>query len=144
MKLIPIFSEIFNNNAVTSDVAINVCNSILAMYPDTGPISPWLGYLTEVEGKLIGSCAFKSVPSDDRVEIAYFTFPGFEEKGYATAMARELISIAQSYGLATVFAQTLQEFNASTTILSKLGFHQTGIAMDDEAGEVWEWTLDLK
>ena len=49
----------------------------------------------EHTGEVIGSCAFKAPPSEDgTVEIAYFTYPTFERRGYATAMARELIELA--------------------------------------------------
>lgn len=45
-------------------------------------------------GVAVGTCGFKSSPDQGRVEIAYFTFPDFEGRGLATAMAGELLAIA--------------------------------------------------
>jgi len=38
-----------------------------------------------------------------------------------------------------VFAQTLPEENASTSILKKLGFRWKGTVEPPEEGTVWEW-----
>lgn len=92
-------------------------------FEKVGFVPPWVGYIAVQNNVPVGTCAFKSPPIDGRVEIAYGTLPGCEGSGVATAMARELVRIAQQEeaGL-TVFAQTLPEKNASTTILKKLGF----------------------
>ncbi len=60
-----------------------------------------------------------------------------------TAIASELVRIAheEDRGL-TVFAQTLPEENASTSILKKLGFARLGSVEHPEDGTVWEWQLD--
>jgi RimJ/RimL family protein N-acetyltransferase len=39
----------------------------------------------------------------------------------------------------TIIALTLQEHNASTKILKRLGFKLFGNARDPDAGDVWEW-----
>src|SRR5438105_2667151 len=55
-----------------------------------------LGYLV-VEGEsqqLVGTCSFKAPPADGEIEIAYYTFSGFEGRGIATAMARFLLDQA--------------------------------------------------
>jgi RimJ/RimL family protein N-acetyltransferase len=90
----------------------------------------------------LGTCAFKSPPVDNRVEIAYGTLPGCEGNGVATAMATELVRIAwqEKAGL-TIFAQTLPEENASTAILKKLGFRPVGTVEHPADGLVWEWEL---
>jgi RimJ/RimL family protein N-acetyltransferase len=55
-------------------------------------------------------------------------------------MARLLIERAHATDPAIeITAQTLPEENASTAILRKLGFQQSGTATDDEVGLVWEW-----
>ena len=41
----------------------------------------------------------------------------------------------------TVFAQTLPEESASTSILRKLGFRLLGRVEHPEDGPVWEWEL---
>ncbi|HEY6507567.1 MAG TPA: GNAT family N-acetyltransferase, partial [Vicinamibacterales bacterium] len=78
----------------------------------------WSGYFVvdEATREVVGSCAFKSPPTDDgAVEIAYFTYPGFEGRGYATALARKLVDLAgRSPEVRRVVAHTLPETNAST------------------------------
>ena len=94
------------------------------------------------DGIQVGECAFKSAPIDGRVEIAYHTFEPFERRGFATQMARELIAIARrADSQLTIVAQTLRETNASTAILSKLGFSCRGTVHHPEDGEVLEWHL---
>jgi [ribosomal protein S5]-alanine N-acetyltransferase len=112
------------------------------MYGATGFVPPWIGYVAVSGGEAVGTCAFKTAPANGRIEIAYFTFPGFEGRGIATAMAQALISLARAEqpGL-TVAAQTLPGRNASNRILERLGFRRAGTAIDAEAGEVWEWQL---
>src|SRR5262249_10133593 len=66
----------------------------LAMIAKTPREPIWGGYLSvdRDNGRVIGTCGFKHGPEKDgRVEIAYFTFAPFEGKGYATAMAQELV-----------------------------------------------------
>lgn len=122
--------------------ARDVCAMTAQMYARTGFEPPWTGYVAVCDGAVTGSCAFKSAPRDDRVEIAYFTLPPHEGRGIATAMARELIEIARSRCPdITVTAQTLPEENASTAILRKLGFAHAGLVHTDEDGDVWEWHL---
>ncbi len=113
------------------------------MYRASGFVLPWIGYIAVRDGQAVGTCAFKSAPAGGRVEIAYFTFPEFEGQGIATAMAQTLIALTRTTkpGL-TVTAQTLPERNASNRILEKLGFRHTGMAHDDDVGEVWEWQLE--
>ena len=125
------------------EIARRVCQSTSSLYSAVGTfIPPWTGYIVLFEGNIIGTCAFKTPPCDGKVEIAYFTFPGFEGRGLATAMARELIAIARKAQSGIVItAQTLPEPNSSNCILKKLGFKLVGTAMDQEAGEVWEWHL---
>jgi len=119
-----------------------ILSAVATMYRGSGYEPPWIGYITVHDGKVVGTCAFKCAPADGKVEIAYFTFPEFERRGLATAMARQLVAIArtQAPGI-VVTAQTLPERNASNRILENLGFRQAGTAMDDDAGEVWEWHL---
>lgn len=113
-----------------------------SMYRRSGFHPPWVAYLVVDKRRCVGTCAFKGAPRENRVEIAYFTFPEYEGKGLATQMAEALVDIARAQIPAiTVTAQTLAEENASTHILAKLGFKRVGTAEDDEAGLVWEWHL---
>ena len=112
------------------------------LYRLSGFAPPWIGYVAVSEGRPVGTCAFKCAPEDGRVEIAYFTFPEFEGRGIATEMAAQLIALARAERPDVVIAaQTLMERNASNRVLERLGFSQTGTAMDADAGEVWEWQL---
>lgn len=120
--------------------AKDVCRSMVELYQAVGFVPPWIGYLATSDGEVVGTCAFKSPIAHGRVEIAYFTFPAFEGRGIATTMAQLLIDMAfgQAPGV-TVVAQTAPEKNASTTILTKLGFTCVGSVHHPEDGLVWEW-----
>lgn len=119
-----------------------VVDMTVAHYKKTGFKMPWIGYLATSEVGPIGVCGFKSAPVSGRVEIAYGTMPGHEGRGVATAMASELVKIAgEEDSSLIVFAQTLPENNASTSILTKLGFRMIGPIEHDEDGTVWEWEL---
>jgi RimJ/RimL family protein N-acetyltransferase len=104
--------------------------------------SPWGGYSAHLDGAAVGECAFKSSPNGGHVEIAYHTFEEFERRGFATEMARQLVAIARRADPAlVVVAQTLCETNASTKILTRLGFINQGTVHHPEDGDVLEWHL---
>jgi RimJ/RimL family protein N-acetyltransferase len=112
------------------------------MYARSGFEEPWIGYLVLSGATLVGTCAFASPPVEGRIEIAYFTFPPFEGRGLATAMASELVRIARQQGPAlTIAAQTLVEPNASQRILEKLGFRDVASLHLESEGQVLEWQL---
>jgi RimJ/RimL family protein N-acetyltransferase len=90
---------------------------------------------------VVGACSFKH-PPDTRgeVEIAYFTFPGHERRGHATAMAGALLALAADQPDALlVVAHTLPERNASTRVLERSGFRFVGVVEDPEDGTVWRY-----
>lgn len=124
------------------EVAHQPCAETSTLYQRVGFHPPWIGYLVLQDAKVVGTCAFTAPPRKDKVEIAYFTFPEFEGRGIATAMARELIAIAHAAVPAiTVTANTLPHRNASNCILEKLGFIFFATINHPEDGEVWEWHL---
>jgi RimJ/RimL family protein N-acetyltransferase len=99
--------------------------------------------LIDVGGKNVGTCAFKGPPADGQVEIAYFTYPGFEGRGIATLAAARLVELALSaHPSLQVVAQTLPQENASTSILRSLGFKLGGAVYHPEDGTVWNWFLN--
>jgi [ribosomal protein S5]-alanine N-acetyltransferase len=106
----------------------------------------WFGYLV-VEGEsqqMVGTCSFKGPPVDHALEIACFTFPGFEGRGIGTAMARFLMErAAQLPGVKAVIAHTAPESNTSTRILAKLGMTLVGDA-DEDGTLVWLWRKELE
>ena len=104
----------------------------------------WAGYfgVDPATRELVGSCAFKTPPRDGRVEIAYFTYPEYEGRGYATAMAQKLIALAAGAPeVREVIAHTLPESNASTRILAKVGMDCLGEVVDPDDGRVWRWRI---
>ena len=124
------------------EIATKVVKATTKFYGVVGYEPPWIGYLASENDTCVGTCGFKSPPQDNRVEIAYFTFPEHESKGVATRMATELIRLALDKTPAvTVAAQTLPHENASTSILKKLGFRMVGTVDHPEDGLVWEWQL---
>jgi len=123
-------------------VAAEVLEATRKLYRAVGYEPPWVGYLAIENGTCVGTCGFKSPPQDNRVEIAYFTFPGHESRGVATRMAAELVRMAlDKMPALTVAAQTLPEENASTSVLKKLQFRFVGVLEHPEDGLVWEWQL---
>jgi len=110
------------------------------LYRRVGFAPPWVSYVAVDAGQVVGGGAFVGAPRDNKVEIAYFTLPQFQGKSYATRTATQLLAIARATvpGIVLV-AFTLQENNASTMILQRLGFTIFGTACDADAGEVWEW-----
>ncbi len=75
------------------------------------------------EGLVVGNVGFKGPPDDHGVvEIAY---------GIAFAFADDRVRLVR--------AHTLPTRNASTRVLEKCGFLQTGEVEDPEDGPVWRW-----
>jgi len=124
------------------EVTAEVFRATAKLYDSVGFVEPWVGYLALAGDTPVGTCGFKSPPVDGRVEIAYFTFPEFEGRGFATAMAAELLAIAQRHRPSVVVAaQTLPERNASHRVLEKLRFCHVATIDHPEDGTVWEWQL---
>ena len=120
--------------------AAAVCQATAEMYRTTGFAPPWIGYLALSADQAVGTCAFKSAPSDGAVEIACFTFPGHEGQGVATAMVRQLIDLAYATDRSLkIIAHTPPERGPAAAILKKLGFLLLGDWEDPEQGPVWEW-----
>ena len=106
--------------------------------------APWGAYLASADDVVVGTCAFKAAPDESAtVEIAYMTFPAFEARGHASAMAGALVEIARNAGAVTVIAHTLPEENASTRALSRNNFVFVGETIDPEDGLVWRWQLPV-
>ena len=116
------------------------CVGGAALYASVGFVPPWVGYIAVDDGKAVGGGAFVGAPKDNCVEIAYYTVKELEGRGYAGKTAAALVDIARKAASEiALVAHTLPEQNASTAILAKLGFTQTGTAEDPDAGTVWEW-----
>lgn len=125
------------------DLLQTVFESTLQMYERGGSKPPWLAYIAVEHGRVVGACAFKGPPSDNRVEIAYLTFPGNEGRGVASQMAGVLAKIAQETrpGI-TLTATTPPGGGASASVLMKQGFVFEGAAADPQQGNIWWWARD--
>ncbi len=109
---------------------------------------PWGGYLAVAAAsrQIIGTCGFKAgLSPEGTAELAYFTFPDFEGRGYATAMAGALLTLAAAApGSREVIAHTLPEENPSTSVLRKIGMRFVGECIDPEDGRVWRWSRAIR
>jgi len=157
MRLIPLTRELaadlargdfsalrFRNLAAADAHLREVAKAYGELYDRMAPGPPWIGYLAvdETTGNIVGSCGYKGDCREGMVEIAYFSFPGHERRGFATEMARRLNDLAwQQHEVRTVRAHTLQEENASVRILRRLGFAWLGTVEDPEDGPIWRWEL---
>ena len=112
-------------------------------YPDGEGEPEWPCYALALDELAVGGGGYKSPPAGGEVEIAYFTAPEFEGRGYAGQTARLLIARAwRTNPTLTVTAETLMEENASVKLLRRIGFEQTEVRVDpDEGIEVWHWKL---
>jgi ribosomal-protein-alanine N-acetyltransferase len=126
------------------DLLRAVARQTLILFDRTGVTTqPWSGYLAldRARNTIVGTCGFKAPPdSEGVVEVAYFTFPGSEGLGVASAMAAGLVDLATSAaGVRRLRAHTLPERSAATRILEKTGFRRLGEVIDPEDGPVWRW-----
>lgn len=106
----------------------------------------WFGHFA-IEGEtqqMVGVCSLKGPPDGGTVEMAYFTFPGFEGRGIATAMAQFVLERARKLpGVKVVMAHTLPEHNASTRVLEKIGMQWAGDEEEDGM-TVWRWEIPVE
>jgi len=137
----------FYAHAANADAIAEVLGDAAAaqadLYEQTDAVAPWLGYLAydTRANEIVGICAFKDMPEDAMVEIAFYTFPGHEGRGWGGAMAAALVDMAWQTGeVDTIFAHTEAEENVSVRIVRKLGFTLVG-PMDYPEGTVWQWEL---
>jgi RimJ/RimL family protein N-acetyltransferase len=117
----------------------------LRFHERTNPPAEYGGYLAADARtmEVVGGCGFNCTAIDaGDVEIAYGTFPPFEGRGYAKAMARALTVHALGSGAPRIIAHTMPEHNASGSILRATGFRNVGtVIADPEDGPVWRWEL---
>jgi RimJ/RimL family protein N-acetyltransferase len=112
----------------------------IEFYKKVGFTPPWIGYYASIGGTLVGAAAYKGKPVNGKVEIAYGTFPQFQQQGIGTAICRKLVQISLETDPSVIItARTLPENNYSAKILRKNNFALLGPVWDDEDGEVWEW-----
>jgi RimJ/RimL family protein N-acetyltransferase len=135
----------FSSNGTTvAAVARNVAKATMNLRTSVTSAPPWLAYLCLRDGDhaAVGACAFKSPPVANAVEIVCFTFPGFEQRGYGTAMGERLIEIAFAHdAVSEVVAHTTPEETAATRLIRRLGFDFRGVGHDRLGDEISRWSL---
>jgi len=141
MKLLPIEKELEDNAKFASDT---LCMGTLPMTIDffkrIGYVPPWIGYFAQLNGKIVGSAAFKGQPINGKVEIAYGTMEPFQNQGIGTKICRALAELSlKTDPSVKITARTLPENNYSTKVLKKNNFVWLGTVYDPEDGIVWEW-----
>jgi len=132
--------------AMSAEVRAQVSPDWLARAKAATSPDPWTHGFTvhhRESGAAIGTGAFKGPPdADGMVEIAYAIDPEYQNRGFATEVARALSDFAfSSRGVRVVRAHTLPTANASTRVLAKCGFTRLGEVMDPEDGLVWRFEL---
>ena len=108
--------------------------------------TPWTGYLRFAHGQLVGGGGFAAAPVHGRVEIGYFTLPGWQRQGHGLATAAALLAVARAADARlTVTATTVRQAGTaadaspSGRILQNLGFGPAVPAQDTDASPVWHW-----
>lgn len=129
--------------------AVMIAAATAQMLAKGDAVRPWGGYLAlgGPRRRVVGTGGFKGDPdATNSVEVAYFTFPGEEGRGVATAMAQALVRLAgEAHAeVLIVCAHTLPERTASSRVLENAGFKQVSTVLDPVDGPVWRWELRVR
>jgi len=141
LELIPINQTIEENQEFinTEDVREGLYMTI-EYYRTIGFNPPWIGYYAKINDILVGSAGYKGQPVNNKIEIAYGTFPNFRKQGIGTEICKQLVVLALKNDPSIIItARTLPENNYSTKILEKNNFKLLGTVWDKDDGNVWEW-----
>lgn len=100
----------------------------------------WCPHAVVLDGEMIGHAGYHGPPGvnagqiPDAVEIGYTIEEPWRGNGYATAAATELLRQAEERGVRHYVASATPDNEPSLAIIRKLGFRQTGEAIDEEDG----------
>lgn len=112
----------------------------LELYAEIGFKRPWIAYLADLDGEIVGTCAFTQPPKDGRVEIYCQTFDEFEGRGRAGRMVSQMLAIAYATDPdIIVTAHTRNHESASSRILRRLGFEYKGRVPHPDMGRALHW-----
>ncbi|MEA2608134.1 MAG: [ribosomal protein S5]-alanine N-acetyltransferase [Chloroflexota bacterium] len=110
---------------------------------------PWLGRAIVQVGadgtwRFVGTAGFHTPPdADGRVEVGYRVEPQYRRQGVATEVVRALFDwAAREHGVDRFRAAVSPGNVASRAIISRLGFRQAGVQIDDIDGEELVFELD--
>jgi RimJ/RimL family protein N-acetyltransferase len=116
---------------------------------DDPAAQPWLGraiVLTEPDGtrRFVGTAGFHAPPdADGRVEVGYRVEPAFRRQGVAGEVVRSLFDwAAREHGIRRFRAAVAPGNVPSLALISRLGFRQVGVQIDDIDGEELVYELD--
>ena len=128
------------------DLVIETARQFRKFWGYSGDQARWAGYLcVDAETRAaVGNGGFKGPPSPDgKVEIGYSTFPPYEGKGYATALARAVIDIAWgAREVRRIIAHTEPGNAASQRVLAKIGMRKVAEVDDPVDGRMWRWEIN--
>lgn len=111
----------------------------LAVAGHPAPWSTTFLIVNNEDGRIVGGCGFKAVPTNGRVEVGYGVSPARQGMGAATAALILLLDKAFEAGATEVLAEVLPTNHASTRVVQKAGFVQVGDRVDDENEYVIQW-----
>ena len=78
------------------DELVANCQVSAELYRRIGYLDPWVSYVAVSGDVAVGGGAFVGSPKDGRVEIAYFTLPEYQSRGYGGRIAAGLAAIART------------------------------------------------
>lgn len=141
LEFIPILATTEENSKLFNNpICVDVVTSTLGFYKTVGFNQPWIGYVVMSNEDIVGSAGYKGKPIENKIEIAYGTFPAFQGKGFGTQICRHLITLAISTDpLIEIIARTLPDNVNSIAILKKNNFTLLGTVYDKDDGYVQEW-----
>ena len=117
--------------------ARDVVEGTVALYDAVGYRPPWVGYLADRDGEVVGACAFLSPPVDGQVELRCESFPEFRARGVGSEMTRQMVKLARAAepGI-EIHAHSEPCEDHTSRKLREFGF--TRIPSE---GEQWRWRL---
>ena len=89
--------------------------------------------------RIVGSCGFKTPPTNGIVEVGYGVAPMAQGKSAATAALKHLVSMAFDAGATAVLAEVAPDNLASIRVVQKAGFLNIGSGFDQGNEYVGRW-----
>jgi [ribosomal protein S5]-alanine N-acetyltransferase len=126
--------------AFPHDGALRFFQLRLRQMRDDERFREWCPHAVVLDGRMIGHAGYHGPPgvnakgNPDAIEIGYTIEEPWRGHGYATAAASELLRRAEERGITHYVACTAPDNEPSLAIIRKLGFQQTGEAIDEEDG----------
>lgn len=137
IKLIEITeSGVLPDPTVCSDQVADVVAATVDLYCRVGFVRPWIAYVAMQDDVPVGTCAFKSAPVNNRVEIAYWTFRSFSVEESERTWPENSSAWPGRRARTSSFSHRRCP---KRTLLRKLGFALVGLVDHPEDGPVWEW-----